>query len=527
MARTPLFRAVRRALRRAALDAPPEELAAIARASRRRFLKSGAAAALAATSGGALSSCVRSESPALGPIDADARIAVVGAGLAGLAAAHALRKGGLRPMVYEAATRSGGRIFTGTDVVVDGFTTELGAEFIDSNHADVFALIREFELETIDTASEAEAALTKESYFFGERARTEAEVIELFRGPAARIAADAEGLSPDFDFRNPGNAARLDRMSLEAYLEQIEVRGWVRDLLEVAYVTEFGLEAGEQSALNLITLISPDVSEGRFDVFGESDERFKIRGGNQRLTDALTRSLEGQIVPDRRLESLRERGGAFELGFRSNAGVSYGVRADLVLLAIPFSLLRRVAIDVDLPSWKRKAIDELGYGQNAKVFLGFNSRPWRAAGASGNFFTDLAAQSGWDHTRGQAGEAGAMTVFLGGGLGIASGRGRLVDLGARFILDVDRILPGLREANNGRVQRFHWPTAPLALGSYSCYTPGQWTSIGGAEFEPVGNLYFAGEHCSGDFQGFMNGAAETGRRAAEAILARAASGVAG
>ena len=53
---------------------------------------------------------------------------------------------------------------------------------------------------------------------------------------------------------------------------------------------------------------------------------------------------------------------------------------------------------------------------------------------------------------------------------------------------------------------------------FRSYLPGQYTSIAGAEFEPVGNLYFAGEHTSLDYQGYMNGGAETGRRAAEGIL---------
>jgi monoamine oxidase len=54
--------------------------------------------------------------------------------------------------------------------------------------------------------------------------------------------------------------------------------------------------------------------------------------------------------------------------------------------------------------------------------------------------------------------------------------------------------------------------------SYACYLPGQWTSICGAEGERVGNLHFAGEHTSLDFQGFMEGGCESGQRAAQEIL---------
>jgi monoamine oxidase len=64
-----------------------------------------------------------------------------------------------------------------------------------------------------------------------------------------------------------------------------------------------------------------------------------------------------------------------------------------------------------------------------------------------------------------------------------------------------------------------WPTFPFTLGAYSCYKVGQWTTIAGAEIKPVGNLFFAGEHCSQDFQGYMNGAAETGKQVAKKLMA--------
>jgi monoamine oxidase len=89
----------------------------------------------------------------------------------------------------------------------------------------------------------------------------------------------------------------------------------------------------------------------------------------------------------------------------------------------------------------------------------------------------------------------------------------------RLIVGLERAFPGARDARTERVVRFHWPTHPFSKGSYACYKVGQWTSIGGAEGETVGKLFFAGEHCSSDFQGYMNGGAESGRVAAHAVLA--------
>jgi monoamine oxidase len=177
-----------------------------------------------------------------------------------------------------------------------------------------------------------------------------------------------------------------------------------------------------------------------------------------------------------------------------------------------------VDIAVPLPAWKQRAIAELGYGTNAKLFAGTNGRPWRAAGFSAESFSDAGYQLCWDHTETQGGAGGGLTLYSGGAAGVAVGEGTAEAQVARLLPGVDAAFPGTAVAFNGRSARFHWPTHPWTMGSYACYRPGQWTSIAGAEIRPVGRLFFAGEHTSYDFQGYMNGAAETGRRAAGAVL---------
>ncbi len=85
---------------------------------------------------------------------------------------------------------------------------------------------------------------------------------------------------------------------------------------------------------------------------------------------------------------------------------------------------------------------------------------------------------------------------------------------------LERVFPGVQAARSEKGARWHWPSSPFSKGSYPCYTPGQWTGLRGAEGSPVGNVFFAGEHCSLDYQGFINGAAETGRKVAQSVLQR-------
>jgi monoamine oxidase len=188
---------------------------------------------------------------------------------------------------------------------------------------------------------------------------------------------------------------------------------------------------------------------------------------------------------------------------------------------LPFTLLRRVRIDVVLPPAKRRAIDEIGYGTNAKLMIGFTDRVWRDRHrTNGSVLTDLPFQLVWETSRHQPGESGILTNFTGGRHGVAIGTGSATDQAAAAVGALEQVFPGIEATRAGaREARFHWPTHPYTLGSYACYRPGQWTTIAGAEGEPVGRLFFAGEHCSTRAQGFMEGGCETGEAAARAVLA--------
>jgi monoamine oxidase len=120
----------------------------------------------------------------------------------------------------------------------------------------------------------------------------------------------------------------------------------------------------------------------------------------------------------------------------------------------------------------------------------------------------------------QAGSAGGLTLLTGGKAGVVVAKSTPEDLARDLLPGVERAFPGGAEWRRGPVWKFGWPTYAWTKGSYSAYKPGQWTSLRGNEAKPVGNLLFAGEHCSLNHQGYMNGGAETGRRAAQAILAR-------
>ncbi|HTU62325.1 MAG TPA: FAD-dependent oxidoreductase, partial [Polyangiales bacterium] len=318
---------------------------------------------------------------------------------------------------------------------------------------------------------------------------------------------------------------QLDAMGLDAWLDSLpDLDPTLRALLSVAYIGEYGRELSEQSVFNLLWLIDSETPDP-FRIFGDSDERFHAHLGSDTFTTRLSEALEREVALETRLVRIRElQNGRLRLALE-RAGTVQELDFDRVVLALPWTLLRQVELDVALPDHKRQMIDELGYGLNSKHMLQFEGKPWREQGQSGSAFTDNGLQSTWDTARGQAGSSGLLTVFLGGDKSVASGRGTGEERAREFLPAVERLWSGAREHyRSGSALRMYWPTAPFALGSYACYLPGQ-AAWSGTEGEPVGRLHFCGEHTSEDFQGYMEGAAESGERAASEVLATVRSAV--
>lgn len=522
MSRTPLFAILRRAAAMARhslhTDEPLDELGdrlAELRVenSRRRFLRGvgGGAAALA------LAGCVI-RLPQVVSSKGDDEVVVVGAGIAGLTAAWRLRQAGVPVRIVEANTRVGGRMFSLRNHFGDGQVIELGGELIDSDHVHIRALAQELGIALDDLLSD-DPSLQGDVWYAGGRSYSEAEIMQAFVPLAAAIERDLATLGDgDILWNSNQNAQALDAMTVSQWLEREGATGWLRTLIEVAYTTEIGLECDQQSALNLLTFIGTETES--FRIFGASDERYHVRGGNDLIVQALGSKLADAIQTGTALEALRQDAdGRYVLSLR-RGGASEQVRARQVLLALPFTTLRQVKLDLQLPPQKRRAIERLRYGTNAKLMIGFNERIWRTQHRrNGSVYCDLPFQTTWETTRLQPGASGALTNFTGGRHGLALGEGTAKSQADLAASQLEKVFPGIAAARTGASEvRMHWPSQPWAQGSYAVLTPGDWTSLRGAMGETVGQLYFAGEHCALDTQGFMEGGCESGEAAAAQII---------
>ena len=418
--------------------------------------------------------------------------------------------------MFEASKRTGGRCLTANNLLVEGAWTELGGEFIDSGHGDMLSLANSLGVELIDTQSMR--FQENDTYYFHGRAYTMDDIVEAVEPFLERIAADAGKLPPSLTDLRTSPARSLDLLSLESYFAGLGIEGWLRSLLEIAFVTENGLELGEQSALNLITMVSTDTSDGEFKPFGASDERFVVRGGVQRITNALASAVRDTTHTEHVLTDVSHDGERFVLAFQH--GIDHvHVAADHVVLALPFTMLRSVSMNIELPELKRRVINELRYGTNGKLLMGFDGAFWTANERSGTVLTDLPLQLVWENSYLQNVKGAGLTMFYGGSMSRVINGMSNKDAGAMMMQHLETVWPFSAGMRPTRVERMHWPTQPFIKASYSAYGPGQWTDFYGVEGTSVGNLHFAGEHCSLQHKGYMNGAAETGRIAAERIIA--------
>jgi monoamine oxidase len=317
--------------------------------------------------------------------------------------------------------------------------------------------------------------------------------------------------------------------SVTAYLDQhadtIPVP-FIRTLVENSIRTEYGVEPEASSALQLIFNL-PTVQDDHVEVVGASDETFVVEGGSGQLIQTLAQALAGQIQTRMALQRVEAVGSGFRLGFATGQVVD----ADVVILAIPFTVLREVELQVSLPPRLRRFIQEVDLGANEKVIAGFAERVWRQAdGFVKEAWTDLGFSEVWDATQRQPQrEDGALTFFVGGREVQAVQAGSATAQLERLLPQFARFIPGAEEAATGQVVRTHWTQSRWTRGGYTNFQPGQLTRFGEwlwvESDDPeerqevhVGNLVFAGEHVSDEFYGFMNGAAQTGRLAAEFVL---------
>ncbi len=486
--------------------------------------------------GGLAAAAALRESPAaaltrhLARAPARPRIAIVGAGLAGLRCAHMLwmqsPSAPVRTTVYEAnPDRAGGRCWTLRGFFAGGLITEHGGQFLDSNQTAVRGLASRLGLKQ-EVVNGGDLPRGEDVFFISGRLYTYAEANADWHSVGLRAFRAAAQ-----QMQSTNGLARLDRMSVPEWLDSTEIGSGSRfgKLMLANAVTENGGDPSEQSALDLIVLLTSNPPSS-FLPLPASDERFHIVGGNDQLVSRMIGQLPRPTVRHGHvLVAVRERADRrIQLVF-DVSGRTVQTTADLVVLALPFSTLRHVQLKHSgLSTTKRRVIRTMGMGTNAKIHLELSHKTWPALGYSGVTYGEWQRLAcAWDDTV-QLGPNASPALYLAypggrvgrtGITGKAHGRAPVGDV--RWVLnELEHVFPGTTAAYTGRAFEDHWARDPWVHGAYSYYRVGQAANYGTLAARTEGRFLFAGEHTSINNQGFLDGAVETGERAARQLLRR-------
>jgi monoamine oxidase len=445
------------------------------------------------------------------------RVVVLGAGLAGLAAAHRLVEHGYEVTVLEAQQRPGGRVLTVREPFRHGGHAEMGAVRIFETHEHTLKYVRELGLELLRYDTGTRAFHLQGRRFLAPPARQPWPLAGFAPGEQPEPAAGfARYLAPGFgklgDIADPGwpaafpSALELDATTFEGFLR---ARGASDTWLEWLYAHEGRFGRFNAAAGYAVESISTGSAlQG-------------IKGGNDRLPRALAARLGRRVKycsPVLRIAQDRE---GVTIGFRDRSG-RHELRADRCVCALPFAPLRRVAIDAGFSEGKLAAIHQLRYMAAARCYFQTRTQFWRhdplgRLGGLNLVGTDTMAGRVWNTSSQQADASTGMVhsymLDTEAREFTAHGRRRVAAMRRLF----GELLPGFRGQVTG-VAHKAWHEDPWVGGGWGWTQPGELGWMFPAMRRPEGRVHFAGEHTS-VWIAWMNGALESGERAAREILA--------
>ena len=435
-----------------------------------------------------------------------ASILVAGAGLAGLSAAHDLINLGATVTVLEARDRIGGRVCTVRAPFSERQHAEAGGDMIDEGQHEIRALAAEYKL-----------TLTR--ILFGGFAYVRPDAKGKARIVHQRAGRGWDRLSDALrDVVRPYKLAErrwdtpiataIAKRSVAAWLDTIAAD---QELRQTATGLR-GLFLADPEDLSLLALA---------DQFGVEDSpapgpMYRIDGGNDALPTAIAARLANRIRLRTEVVAVSQRGSTVRMTIKDHSGQSQ-LEADYAILALPTTLLRRIPITPSLPARQHEAYMALKYGRATKTLLQVARRFWRLPGRPRAFGSAMAFGAVWEGNEEQRGRAGILSLLAGGTASDATlaivnknGPGGLLQA-----LD----FMGAKDEQLLASHQTIWEHEPFSRGGYAYFDPGFDPELRPWLARPAGRLFFAGEHTSIRWQGYMNGAVESGRRAAAEVAA--------
>ncbi len=433
-------------------------------------------------------------------------VIVVGAGFAGLAAAHELAAAGYDVTVIEARGRIGGRVLSFSDMI-PGKNMEGGAELIGSNHPTWVAYAKKFGLEFLDV-TEAED-LEFPILIGGKRLDADAAeaLWEEMDAVMSRMNADAGPIDAEQPWKSP-NAVELDKKTVGDWLAAQEVSDLTRDGLKALLEGDNGAALSRQSYLGMLA----QVKGGGVEAYWTESEVYRCKGGNQQLAFKLVEAIgKDRVVLSLPAKQIKVMPDKVEVRCADGRTIT----ADDLILATPPTVWNKVEISPPLPATLKPQM-----GTNIKYLAALKSRFWVDKGLAPDSLTDGPISMTWEGTDNQPAEGQAgLVAFSGGPAAEACRTQSSKDKDAYFKPKLDEIYPGFSESFVS-ARFMDWPGDVWTMGGYSFPAPGEVTGQGPLLEKGLGRLHFAGEHVCYKFVGYMEGALNSGATVARRLAVR-------
>ena len=443
-----------------------------------------------------------------------ADLLVVGAGLAGLAAARAAQAAGRSVVVLEARDRVGGRTLNESLAPEHpGKVVEVGGQWVGPTQTRLAELARELGVDTYRTHTAGEAIIEWRGSlrrYRGIVPRINPVVLLDYEQARRRLDRLARKVPLETPWTAP-RARELDSQTLHTWLRRACRTDGARTIFTFVCQAVWAAEPADVSLLHVLFYVH---SAGGWDALidtegGAQESRFV--GGSQRIAEQMAEELGDGVV---RLGTPVRR-----IGWDSGGVEACGVRARRAVVALPPTLTGRIAYDPPLPGFRDQLTQRMPQGTVWKCMAVYPEPFWRAEGLSGFGTSDAGpVRLTYDNSP-PDGTPGVLLGFLEGDFARRAGLlGQ--DERREQVLDVFARLFGPRARSPERYIERSWAEEEWTRGCYGCYMPpGSWTSYGEALRRPVGPIHWAGAETATVWNGYMDGALRSGERAATEALA--------
>ncbi len=444
-------------------------------------------------------------------------VVVIGAGLAGLTAARDLVREGVDIELLEARTRVGGRVLNHS--IGDGKVVEIGGQWVGPTQDRILALAKEMGVDTYPTYDEGEYV----DYRNGLRVPYDKAIFPLPPGDPVGMAETASlvvrlnEMAAAVDLEAPWetpNAVELDSDTLYSWMERNAVSPGAKQLIQLAAEAILACEPRDVSFLHLLFYIASAGSLENLFLIGGGAQEQRLVGGSQQIPIRMARALGKRIKLGSPVRTIRQTKSGVSV-----EGDGFAVAAKHVIVAIPPTLAERIEYSPGLPGYRDQMTQRMPMGTVIKTMCVYDTPFWRDEGLTGFATSDTGpVKVTFDNTPPDA-TPGVLLGFIEGEDARVYGRKTRKERQAGVVESFVRYF-GDKAASPRSYIEMNWAAEPYTRGCYSGFFPtGVWTSYGSALKTPIGRIHWAGTETATVWNGYMDGAVQSGNRAAEEVLA--------